>query len=100
VANVAGMEWNESPGVTPGLKGVEVIADEVKRLPNGPGVYRMINEDGDVLYVGKARSLKKRVTSYTRRGHSNRITRMIGRRRRWNSSPPAPRPKRCCWKPT
>jgi len=59
-------------------KGVEVIADEVKRLPNGPGVYRMLDEKGEVLYVGKARSLKKRVTSYTRlQGQSNRIMRMI-----------------------
>ncbi|WP_428671938.1 excinuclease ABC subunit UvrC [Roseibium sp.] len=62
----------------PVKKGVEVIADEVKRLPNGPGVYRMLDENGDVLYVGKARSLKKRVTSYTRlQGQSNRILRMI-----------------------
>ncbi len=65
----------KSPSVK---KGVEVIADEVKRLPNGPGVYRMLDENGNVLYVGKARSLKKRVTSYTRlQGQSNRILRMI-----------------------
>ncbi|WP_434056149.1 MAG: excinuclease ABC subunit UvrC [Roseibium sp.] len=62
----------------PAKKGVEVIAGEVKRLPNGPGVYRMLDENGEVLYVGKARSLKKRVTSYTRlQGQSNRIMRMI-----------------------
>jgi excinuclease ABC subunit C len=66
------------PGATPGLKGAEVIQAFVKHLPNQPGVYRMINEAGDVLYVGKARSLKKRVTNYAQgRGHSNRITRMI-----------------------
>jgi len=59
-------------------KGVQVISGIVKRLPMGPGVYRMIDENGDVLYVGKARSLKKRVTSYTRlQGQSNRIMRMI-----------------------
>lgn len=64
--------------LAPPPKGVEVIAAEVKRLPNGPGVYRMLDEHGDVLYVGKARSLKKRVTSYTRlQGQSNRIMRMI-----------------------
>ncbi len=71
----------ESPGTempAPVPKGVEVIADQVKRLPLGPGVYRMLDENGDVLYVGKARSLKKRVTSYTRlQGQSNRIIRMI-----------------------
>ncbi|MDF1607206.1 excinuclease ABC subunit UvrC [Hoeflea sp. YIM 152468] len=78
VANVAGMEWNESPGVTEGLKGADVIQAFVRHLPNQPGVYRMMNEAGDVLYVGKARSLKKRVTNYAQgRGHSNRITRMI-----------------------
>ncbi|PHR22065.1 MAG: excinuclease ABC subunit C [Hoeflea sp.] len=77
-ASVEGMEWNESPGLTKGLKGAEVIQAFVKHLPNQPGVYRMMNEAGDVLYVGKARSLKKRVTNYAQgRGHSNRITRMI-----------------------
>ncbi|WP_420408966.1 excinuclease ABC subunit UvrC [Hoeflea sp.] len=78
IADVAGIEWNESPVATPGLKGAEVIQAFVKHLPNQPGVYRMMNETGDVLYVGKARSLKKRVTNYAQgRGHSNRITRMI-----------------------
>jgi len=58
--------------------GPEVIADIVKRLPNGPGVYRMIDAKGTVLYVGKARSLKKRVQSYTRAtGQSGRLMRMI-----------------------
>ncbi len=78
VANIADIAWNESPGVTEGLKGADVIQVFVKHLPNQPGVYRMMNEAGDVLYVGKARSLKKRVTNYAQgRGHSNRITRMI-----------------------
>src|SRR5690606_10482712 len=58
--------------------GIEVIQTLVKRLPNAPGVYRMINKAGDVLYVGKARSLKKRVSNYAQgRGHTNRIGRMV-----------------------
>ncbi|HRJ70363.1 MAG TPA: excinuclease ABC subunit UvrC [Beijerinckiaceae bacterium] len=58
--------------------GVEVIRAIWKTLPNGPGVYRMAGEGGEVLYVGKAKSLKKRVASYTRGvGHTNRIARMI-----------------------
>ncbi|HBS30431.1 MAG TPA: excinuclease ABC subunit C, partial [Parvularcula sp.] len=60
------------------LSGAALIADEVKRLPGRPGVYRMMNAAGEVLYVGKARSLKARVASYAKSGgHSNRIMRMI-----------------------
>jgi excinuclease ABC subunit C len=60
------------------LLGVEVIRDHLRRLPGKPGVYRMIGAEGEVLYVGKAKNLKNRVTSYARGlGHSNRIARMI-----------------------
>lgn len=62
----------------PGALGAALIAEHVKRLPGKPGVYRMINAAGDVLYVGKAKNLKNRVASYAKSGgHSNRIMRMI-----------------------
>ena len=67
--------WKETAD---GLAGPELIAAAVRTLPNAPGVYRMMSAGGDVLYVGKARSLKKRVHSYTRLGgQNNRIARMI-----------------------
>ena len=60
------------------LKGTERIAAYLKTLPDAPGVYRMINAKGEVLYVGKAKSLKKRVASYARGvAHSHRIARMV-----------------------
>lgn len=58
--------------------GPEVIAEYLKTLPAAPGVYRMLDRQGEVIYVGKARSLKARVSNYTRLGgHTNRIARMI-----------------------
>jgi excinuclease ABC subunit C len=58
--------------------GAEVIKRFWKTLPNSPGIYRMLNTTGEVLYVGKAKKLKARVASYARgQGHSNRIARMI-----------------------
>lgn len=46
-------------------KGVETIRHVVKTLPHGPGVYRMVNIHSEVIYVGKAKDLKKRVVAYT-----------------------------------
>ncbi len=60
------------------VSGPEVIKDFVRTLPASPGVYRMLDEAGEVIYVGKARSLKARVTNYTRPdGLPTRIQRMI-----------------------
>ncbi len=60
------------------LGGHALIQKLVKRLDGSPGVYRMLNAASEVLYVGKARNLKARVTSYARpSGHSGRIARMI-----------------------
>ena len=74
----AAIDWNEGWKNESGLKGAELIGEFVKRLPNSPGVYRMFNEAGDVMYVGKARSLKKRVGNYAQgRVHSNRLSRMV-----------------------
>ncbi len=58
--------------------GHEVIQDCLKTLDGSPGVYRMLNAASEVLYVGKARNLKARVSNYARpSGHSGRIARMI-----------------------
>ena len=55
-----------------------MIQDVVRRLPDAPGVYRMIGEGDEVLYVGKARSLKKRVIQYAQgRFHTQRIALMV-----------------------
>ncbi|TIP89610.1 MAG: excinuclease ABC subunit UvrC [Mesorhizobium sp.] len=72
------IDWTPHAGDADGMVGAEVIQTLVKRLPNAPGVYRMMNATGDVLYVGKARSLKKRVTNYAQgRFHTSRIGRMV-----------------------
>jgi excinuclease ABC subunit C len=59
-------------------QGVEVIRANLRTMPDAPGVYRMLDAKGAVLYVGKARNLRNRVSSYARlTGHSARIGRMI-----------------------
>ncbi|MDP5332523.1 MAG: excinuclease ABC subunit UvrC [Paracoccaceae bacterium] len=59
-------------------KGAEVIHAYLKTLDASPGVYRMLNEASEVLYVGKARNLRARVSNYARMtGHTARIARMI-----------------------
>jgi excinuclease ABC subunit C len=71
------MDLNEPPSGTLAA-GRSAIARFAKHAPSAPGVYRMSDAKGEVLYVGKAKNIRKRVTSYTRpTGHDSRITRMI-----------------------
>ena len=72
------MSTDVSANETTPKKGYDLIADYLRTLDASPGVYRMLDEESRVLYVGKARNLKARVSSYARPGqHSGRIARMI-----------------------
>jgi excinuclease ABC subunit C len=67
-----------SSGAGPLAIGRAVIADYARHAPSSPGVYRMIDGKGDVLYVGKAKNIRKRIVAYTRpTGYDPRIERMI-----------------------
>lgn len=59
-------------------RGVEVLRQNVKIAPEAPGVYRMLNEKDEVLYVGKAKNIKKRIVAYTRIEQlTTRLQRMV-----------------------
>ncbi len=63
-------------------RGAEAIRNVVRKLPTRPGVYRMLDARGDVLYVGKARALKNRVTNYTQVARlPQRLQRMVSQTR-------------------
>jgi len=62
--------------------GADVLRAHLKTMPTSPGVYRMLGDDGTVLYVGKAKNLKNRVTSYTQRARlPTRLQRMVAQTR-------------------
>jgi hypothetical protein len=88
--------WDSGSQETAGKHGMELIQALVKRLPNAPGVYRMMNTAGDVLYVGKARSFPTTPKAAFPPIGSAAWSR---RPRRWNLSSPAPKPRRCFSKP-
>ena len=65
-------------GASPLAAGRAALMRDAKLAPAAPGVYRMLDAAGEVLYVGKAKSIRKRITSYTRpTGHDTRIERVI-----------------------
>jgi len=67
-----------APAPSDARAGPDIIASYVKTLPMKPGVYRMYDEAGEILYVGKAKKLKNRVSNYAKSGgHTNRIALMI-----------------------
>ena len=60
--------------IKPNLNGQEIIKFIAKTLPHQPGVYQMEDEDGQILYIGKAKNLAKRVINYT---SLNNLTRRL-----------------------
>src|SRR5260370_10919501 len=74
----------DEPPAEPGslARGAEAIKEFCRHAPAGPGVYRMIGAEGQVLYVGKARSIRKRIAAYaTPERQPSRIARMIAQTR-------------------
>ena len=87
---------------------IQQLKEKVALLPDSPGVYQFLGDDGKVIYVGKAKNLKRRVSSYflARADHSPKVRVMVGKiadlrhprskTARWSLR----RAKRCCWRTT
>ena len=80
-AKVTGAVAEDTAGTD--VAGADVIRGHLRTLPGSPGIYQMFDAAGDVLYVGKAKNLKNRVSSYVRgRGLTTRIQKMVQATRR------------------
>jgi excinuclease ABC subunit C len=79
VATLPELEEEPDTADAPLAAGRAAIVRYAKHAPSSPGVYRMLDAKGDVLYVGKAKNIRKRVTAYARpNGLDSRIMRMVG----------------------
>ena len=82
------------------MQGIEAIKHALKTMPAKPGVYRMLDASGTVLYVGKAKNLKNRVGNYaSASGLTTRIMRMVEQTTSMKLLLPITRQKHCCLNP-
>ena len=76
---------NQHQNIKLNLKGQEIIKFIAKTLPHQPGVYQMEDEDGKILYIGKAKNLAKRVINYTSLNNlTRRLQRMVSLTKKMN----------------